>query len=382
MSVPINGCGQLRCSFQKHAARHNQPPYTARTPRTRYHIYGGSLRETPHPPSLALRVAAIGFLNPAPLLWDFEHPPLASALSERYAVHYTQPAICAEQLLSGEADLGLVPIGALPFLPEVDVVPGCTIASLHRVRSIQLVLRPGVQLRHVRSIAADAASRSSVAYLRLLLHDAGNAVATTATRAKRIAPAIQAWCASSHSGPNSAAPQLHPSSTSTGDLPAMLSSCEGALLIGDPALFALERRDRSGEFRDCTWIDIAELWTESTHLPWVAAVWAVRRDAFTRCNITARQLTCDLAASRDHGLQNIPQLVQLWSQRLALPASTVHSYLTGNIHYHLDAACLAGARQFFLRSAQTGLLPAYELSLLADDTDSLSADGTATSPQL
>ena len=51
-----------------------------------------------------LRVAAINFLNPAPLMWDFEHPPLAAALAQRYTLHYTQPSLCADELLAARAD--------------------------------------------------------------------------------------------------------------------------------------------------------------------------------------------------------------------------------------------------------------------------------------
>jgi chorismate dehydratase len=36
-----------------------------------------------------LRVAAIDFLNPAPLMWDFEHPPRAAELAQRYTLHST-----------------------------------------------------------------------------------------------------------------------------------------------------------------------------------------------------------------------------------------------------------------------------------------------------
>ena len=67
-----------------------------------------------------LRVAAINFLNPAPLMWDFEHPPCASELAERYSLHYTQPSLCAAELLAGRADLGLIPIAALT--PELAIV--------------------------------------------------------------------------------------------------------------------------------------------------------------------------------------------------------------------------------------------------------------------
>src|SRR3979409_1460405 len=69
------------------------------------------------PPLHRLRVAAINFLNPAPLMWDFEHSPLAAALAERYQLHYTLPSLCARELLAGRADLGLIPIAALTPRP-------------------------------------------------------------------------------------------------------------------------------------------------------------------------------------------------------------------------------------------------------------------------
>src|SRR5258707_786339 len=113
-----------------------------------------------------LRVAAINFLNPAPLMWDFEHAPLAAELAQRYVLHYTQPSLCAAELLAGRADLGLIPIAALT--PDLAIVPGCTIASLNEVRSIQLIIKRPHTLSTVKTIAADTASRSSLAYAAIL----------------------------------------------------------------------------------------------------------------------------------------------------------------------------------------------------------------------
>src|SRR3984885_5720211 len=113
-----------------------------------------------------LRVAAINFLNPAPLMWDFEHAPRAAELAERYTLHSTLPSRCAEELLSGRADLGLIPIASLT--PDLAIVPGCTIASLNEVRSIQLILKSGHTLSTVKTISADTASRSSLAYADIL----------------------------------------------------------------------------------------------------------------------------------------------------------------------------------------------------------------------
>lgn len=279
-----------------------------------------------------LRVAAISFLNPAPLLWNFEHEPAATELRTRYDVRYTLPALCAAQLASGEADLGLIPIAALPSLPQVRAVSGCVIASLHAVRSIQLVLRPGVTLQTLRTVAADAASRSSAAYIRILLQQFyGNR------------PAFQEEPA---------------------NLPAMLQTNDAALLIGDPALLALEARDRDGQFADCTWIDVATLWRQHTGLPWVAAVWAVRQEALDRCGMTQEKLTGDLLASRDAGLQHRDELVAEWLPRLPLPAATIRAYLIENIHYLLDADCLQAIECFYRLGFNTGVLPAYNLRLL------------------
>ena len=108
-------------------------------------------------PSHPVRVAAIDFLNPAPLLWDFEHPPLASTLRQRYTLHYTKPSLCAEELVAARADLGLIPIASLT--PDLAIVPNCVIASIDHVRAIQLIIKSPHTLGTVRTISADTASR-------------------------------------------------------------------------------------------------------------------------------------------------------------------------------------------------------------------------------
>ena len=165
---------------------------------------------------MPLRVAAISFLNPAPLLFDFEHEPTASALRSRYELHYTTPAHCARELHSGAADLGLIPIAELT--PELAVVPGCTIASLREVRSILLLVKNpanlpvGEALSHVTTIATDSASRSSTAYAHILFEHFYNA---------------------------------HPTFTEhRADAVSMLSTADAALLIGDPALLARQNRSQ------------------------------------------------------------------------------------------------------------------------------------------
>lgn len=285
-----------------------------------------------------LRVAAISFLNPAPLLYDFEHEPGAGRLRAHYEVRYTLPAACAAQLLAGEADLGLVPIAALT--PELAVVPGCAIASLGEVRSILLLVKNAAgldaeaALRGVTTVAADAASRSSAAYARILFeHFLG------------VRPEFLEQPA---------------------DAVAMLAGCDAALLIGDPALLARERRAEieaavgaaTGKTAQLLWLDMAALWRERTGLPWVAAVWAVRPEAIAAAGLTAAQLIADLNASRENGCAHVEELVAEWTPRLAVSPATIRAYLTRNIHYELDEACLRSIVEF--RRLAAGALPELE----------------------
>jgi chorismate dehydratase len=276
-----------------------------------------------------LRVASIAFLNPAPLLYDFEHSPRAEELLTRYALHYTTPAQCAAELIDGTADLGLIPIASLT--PSLAIVPGCTIASLDEVRSILLLVKNPHRLseeealKRVSTLAADAASRSSQAYAQILFRHLLGVY-----------------------------PTIHEASA---DPLAMLASADAALLIGDPALLAREQRAQidASTGTPLLWLDLAALWRRHTGLPWVAAVWAVRPEALT--TITPAQLTADLNKSRDAGLAHIDQLVAEWVPRLAISPETIRTYLTRNIHYTLDPACVESINLFRTLAAKIDLLP-------------------------
>ena len=289
---------------------------------------------------LRLRIAAIHFLNPAPLMWDFEHEPHRSQLATRYALSLMSPAACAERLAlpveePAAADIGLVPVAALATTPGLKIIPGtasqpgCVIASKRKVRSILLVRKASEPLSEITTIAADTSSRSSLAYLQILFKRQWNSNATFVPH--------------------------YP------DLDPMLEAADAAMLIGDPALFALEERqnrlERTGE--ELIYHDVAEEWIRMTGLPWVAAVWAIRETSLKASGRTLEEIAADFASSRDRGLANIETLVEEWSARLPLPADTIRTYLTSNIFYKLDSECQAGLRRFYELAAETGVLPPY-----------------------
>ena len=261
-------------------------------------------------------------------MWDFEHAPRAEELAARCELKWMLPAQCADELASGAADIGLVPIAALAAHPRLRILPGCAIASKGRVRSLLLVRRAAQPLTHLRSVAADTASRTTVTYARILMHKWGNAHVPFVPMAA--------------------------------NLDAMLARADAAIVIGDPALMALEERanryQRTGE--ELVYHDLAEEWRALTGLPFVSAVWGIA------CSSTLDEgIGKDFILSRDRGMANIDTLAAEWSARLPLQAATIRSYLTENIHYVLDEECIEGMRGFFRMAAEAGALPEYEPAL-------------------
>ncbi|MFZ3213412.1 MAG: menaquinone biosynthesis protein [Terriglobales bacterium] len=255
-----------------------------------------------------LRIAAISFLNTAPLMWDFEH----TELGREFDIISTVPSECAEMLRTGAADIGIVPVVAYTYIPGLRVIPNVAIAAKGSVRSILLVSK--VPLEEVRTVAADTSSRTSVALARVL---------------------FRKWMGGAREF--TPMPPL---------LDAMLECCDAALLIGDPALTVDRTR--------YVCYDLAEEWRRLTGHPFVFAFWAVRASALAETDL---DLTKIFQQSRDHGLANVDVLAREWAPRVGLSESAVRTYLTENIDYSLDEENLDGLELFFKYAVDCGVLP-------------------------
>ena len=268
-----------------------------------------------------LRISAISYLNTAPLMWDFEHGDAGTG----FDISYTVPSRCAADLEAGSADIGIIPAAAYASIPGLAILPGFAIASRRPVRSILLVSK--VPLDQIRSVALDTSSLTSVALTKVLFAKWWG-VGRTFTP---VAP----------------------------DVEKMLQEHDAGLVIGDPAL----KVDRS---RYLTY-DLAEEWIRLTGKPFVFAFWAVRQAALTNAPPTL-DLATIFQESRDHGLQagNLQQIAREWAPRLGLSEEDVKTYLTENIYYDLDPACLDGLRLFYRYAEECGVLPAAPLLRFLD----------------
>lgn len=261
-------------------------------------------------------------------MWSFEHEPSRTRLSERYLISSDTPAECAAKLASGAADIGLVPVAAFASNPSLAVIPGCTIASRDHVRSIILAVRNPEGIYAVRRVALDTSSLTSAAYTRILF--------------------ARYW---------NTAPEFVPHEP---DLDAMLKDADAALLIGDPALVALEGRRRR-EYRTgqrLIYYDLAHEWHAFTGTVWVSALWGVRPEAIAASRHSSMEIISDFERSRDEGLANIDALSAEWSKRIAVSRPVIRNYLTENIWYIFDDACVQGLELFYRYGVECGVLPA------------------------
>jgi chorismate dehydratase len=264
-----------------------------------------------------LRISAISYLNTAPLMWDFEHRDAG----REFDISYTLPSACACALEAGTADIGIIPAAAYTQIPGLMVLPGVAIASRRPVKSILLVSR--VPIEEIRSVALDTSSMTSVALTKIL---------------------FEKWLG----GTRTYSPMAP-------NIDKMLAQNDAGLVIGDPAL----QIDRSRYFT----LDLAEEWIRHTGKPFVFAFWAVRQQALQEDalgEMSSQHLAAVFQQSRDHGLAaaSLDHIAAEWAPKLGMSETDVRLYLTENIYYQLDAACLEGLRLFYRYAAEIGALPA------------------------
>lgn len=130
-----------------------------------------------------------------------------------------------------------------------------------------------------------------------------------------------------------------------------LKRCPGVLLIGDSAL----KGAASGARPHC--YDLGELWHAFTGLPFVFALWIVRRDAAKAKHAELTVLARDLIAAKQLAYRSYPEIAAGCPEREWIGEDDLVDYWN-TISYELTEAHLEGARCFFRHAFEMGLIPA------------------------
>jgi chorismate dehydratase len=260
-------------------------------------------RETNLEQSLApFRVGSVRFLNAVPLTRGLEDE-----------VVFATPSELAGMLQRDELDTAMVSVTEVLLKDRYDVLDGIAIASLGEVLSVLLASRGPIE--EAKEIYCDPASLTSVNLLKILLAERG-----LSPEFKRL------------------------SSYERSSLP------DHVLLIGDVALDLVRS---PGDFKI---MDLGAAWFELTRLPFVYAVWALRR------GIENSALRRQLREARDFGLDTLETILR---ERTDYDYDFRKDYLSWHIHFHLGADEKRGIQKFMELLQKHALGPVYEPKFVA-----------------
>ena len=112
-----------------------------------------------------IKVGIVNYLNTRPLLYGIDRSPV----KDRIELDGDYPANLAKKLLSGEIDLGLVPVAVLPALKEYHIITDYCIGCDGPVASVCIF--SDVPLEEATEVLMDYQSRTSVALANVLLRE-------------------------------------------------------------------------------------------------------------------------------------------------------------------------------------------------------------------
>jgi chorismate dehydratase len=193
------------------------------------------------------------------------------------------PSRLLDPLADGRIDAALIPVVGLFGHPDLELVDGTGICAQRQVRSVLLKCRQ--PLDEVRTVSLDPASRTSNALALILFRD----------HWKRHVEAVP-WNVS--------------------------PPADAAVVIGDRALCAPP--EAGGDY------DLATHWNAMTGLPFVFAVWAVRRNHPAR-----REIEQTIDAAKRAGRAALPDIIRQQAVKLHLAEAVCREYFTECIHFDL-----------------------------------------------
>lgn len=129
-----------------------------------------------------------------------------------------------------------------------------------------------------------------------------------------------------------------------------LARYPGLLLIGDAAIKGAAAEEA------CHIYDLGQLWHEFTGLPFVFALWIVRRDAAREKRAEVAALCRDLIAAKKLACASYPEIAATCREREWIGVRELVDYWR-TISYELTPAHLEGARCFFRHAFEMGLIP-------------------------
>ena len=228
-----------------------------------------------------INIVAVSYLNTKPFLTGLVNNSVGSELQ----INEATPSECAAQLIEGEAGIGLVPVAAIPHIPNAKIISDYCIGCDGSVGTV--ILFSNEPISSVSSIILDYQSRTSVQLLKLLVKEY--------------------WKKEMEYQQGEPGFELN------------ASEGQGVLVIGDRAM------DLNDNYRYK--YDLGEIWKQHTGLPFVFATWIATQPL-------TDQFIDQFNQGLSEGLSQIPRLIQKLDCR---PHFSLDKYYNEFLSFEMDA---------------------------------------------
>ncbi|WP_457567995.1 menaquinone biosynthetic enzyme MqnA/MqnD family protein [Desulfurobacterium sp.] len=232
-----------------------------------------------------LKVGKIEYINVLPVYFGF----IDGAVSLNCEFTEAVPSALNELLREGKIDIS--PISSYEFITNSEkylLFPNLSISSYGKVKSVLFFSRLPIHQLHRKDVWLTKSSMTSKALIEYLLKNRYGVE-----------------------------PNYHYYSMKEGNLP---KSATAVLAIGDDAFKLL--KDKSFRFI----YDLGEEWHNLYDLPFVFAVWAVRRETVKNNPLSVKKVFEKFTASKKYGLSHLEKIAKKYAGKVGLTEAECMEY--------------------------------------------------------
>ena len=240
-----------------------------------------------------IKISVVSYLNSSPFIYGINQSDIKNEIKLSLDI----PSVCADKLINGNIDVGLIPVADIFLVKNAQVISDYCISASGKVRSVMLY--SDVPLNEIKTILLDYQSRTSVQLLKILSAEYWN-----------IDPEFK----NAYEG-----------------YEVNITGSTAGLVIGDRALKLKNIFKYS--------YDLSEAWFELTSLPFVFACW-----------VSNKKLTDSFIESFNNalrfGVNHIDEVVSE-NRNEYISEVEIKKYLNENISFSLNSEKKKGMELFF-----------------------------------
>jgi chorismate dehydratase len=252
-----------------------------------------------------VNMGKISYINASPVYYGLDHGLLPHWLKMVADV----PSALNQQIKTGQIKVS--PVSAAFYAmnhKDLLLLPDLSISCRGRVLSVILASNHAIEDLEGKKVIFSRESVSAASFMKMIFHQ------------RKITPVFEIG--------------------DVNDFEAVSKSADAVLVIGDAAL----KHPWSHAFENC--IDLGQLGYEMTGLPFVFAVWVVRRSFANEQPEVVKQIHKLLLESKKTGYENIDKVIQAGKDKLHVKDSLLEEYFD-LLYCDLDTEKITAMGLFF-----------------------------------